>query len=42
MFHYGLCNYKLPDYVIGSKLVENAWSFKAIRFEGSVISLFEC
>ena len=32
-----LSDYRLSDYVIGSKLVENTWSFRPITFEESVI-----
>ena len=35
LFDYGLSNYKLSDYVMGSKLVETAWSFKRIRSSDS-------
>ena len=36
-FPITLSNYKLSDYVIGSNLIENTWSFKPITFEESVI-----
>ena len=36
---YKLSDLKLSDYMIGSKLVENTWSFKPITFQESVMCM---